>query len=262
MRRSIRWAAVGAGIAGRRGGAGLRPRPVAHALPRRARKGAGGRGAVPAGHPGAVEVVAEAPGDARAHYYLGLAYAGVGLCGAASIHLDEAARLAPEYRRLRAGLGLGLPECRVAGNRRARSISRSRLTAKEEHSHEAIHPEVTVGCWSGAGLVGPGAGRRGRARPAHGLHGRTEDAAVDGARAERRADAGAGAELGGARQGAEAAVVNVSTKRVEGGSADARARPATATRSSSSTGSSVSRRPGVASAAWAPGSSSTATATS
>jgi Flp pilus assembly protein TadD len=50
-------------------------------------------------------VVAEAPGDARAHYHLGLAYAGVGLCGAASIHLEKAARLAPEYRRLRAGPG-------------------------------------------------------------------------------------------------------------------------------------------------------------
>src|SRR5262245_119754 len=51
------------------------------------------------------KVVAETPGDARAHYYLGRAYAGVGRCGAASIHLDEAARLAPEYGRLRAGLG-------------------------------------------------------------------------------------------------------------------------------------------------------------
>ena len=59
------------------------------------------------------EVVAETPGDARAHYYLGRAYAGVGLCGAASIHLDEAARLAPEYGRLRAGLGLG---CRNAAS--------------------------------------------------------------------------------------------------------------------------------------------------
>jgi hypothetical protein len=56
-------------------------------------------------------VVAEAPRDARAHYYLGLAYAGVGLCGAAAIHLEEAARLAPEYRRLRAGPGLA---CRNA----------------------------------------------------------------------------------------------------------------------------------------------------
>jgi Flp pilus assembly protein TadD len=58
-------------------------------------------------------VVAGAPGDARAHYYLGLAYAGVGLCGAASIHLGEAARLAPQYRRLFAGPGLA---CRNAAS--------------------------------------------------------------------------------------------------------------------------------------------------
>lgn len=58
-------------------------------------------------------VVAEAPGDAGAHYYLGLAYAGVGLCGAAAIHLEEAARLAPEYRRLPAGPGLA---CRNAAS--------------------------------------------------------------------------------------------------------------------------------------------------
>jgi cytochrome c-type biogenesis protein CcmH/NrfG len=58
-------------------------------------------------------IVAEAPGDARAHYYLGLAYAGVGLCGAASIHLWEAARLAPQYRRLFAGPGLA---CRNAAS--------------------------------------------------------------------------------------------------------------------------------------------------
>ena len=56
-----------------------------------------------------LHAVAVAPGDARAHYYLGLAYAGIGLCGAAWMHLEEAARLAPENRRLRAGLG---PLCR------------------------------------------------------------------------------------------------------------------------------------------------------
>ncbi|PWU18535.1 MAG: hypothetical protein C5B48_14650 [Candidatus Rokuibacteriota bacterium] len=46
--------------------------------------------------------VAEAPRDAFAHYYLGLAYAGIGLTGAAHIHFDEAARLAPA-RGLRFG---------------------------------------------------------------------------------------------------------------------------------------------------------------
>src|SRR5262249_30018071 len=54
------------------------------------------------------EVVAEAPDKARAHYYLGLAYAGIGLCGAASIHLDEAMRLVPAYRRPAEGFG---PAC-------------------------------------------------------------------------------------------------------------------------------------------------------
>jgi len=51
------------------------------------------------------EAVAEAPGNASAHYYLGLAYAGIGLCGAASIHLQEAMRLVPSYTRLARGLG-------------------------------------------------------------------------------------------------------------------------------------------------------------
>jgi Flp pilus assembly protein TadD len=57
-----------------------------------------------------VQAVVEAPGDARAHYYLGLAYAGIGLCGAAWMHLDEAMRLAPVYRRQREDLG---PACRA-----------------------------------------------------------------------------------------------------------------------------------------------------
>jgi tetratricopeptide (TPR) repeat protein len=56
-----------------------------------------------------LQAVTEAPGDARAHHYLGLAYAGIGLCAAAWIHLEEAARLAPEAGRQGAGLG---PACR------------------------------------------------------------------------------------------------------------------------------------------------------
>jgi cytochrome c-type biogenesis protein CcmH/NrfG len=56
-----------------------------------------------------LHAVTEAPGDARAHYYLGLAYAGIGLCGAAWIHLEEASRLAPTNGRPGAGLG---PACR------------------------------------------------------------------------------------------------------------------------------------------------------
>jgi len=56
-----------------------------------------------------LQAVAEAPGNASAHHYLGLAYAGIGLCGAAWIHIDEAARLAPDQERGHAGLG---PACR------------------------------------------------------------------------------------------------------------------------------------------------------
>jgi Flp pilus assembly protein TadD len=56
-----------------------------------------------------VQAVVQSPGDARAHYYLGLAYAGLGLCGAAWTHLDEATRLAPAYRRQPEVLG---PACR------------------------------------------------------------------------------------------------------------------------------------------------------
>ena len=99
-------------------------------------------------------VVAEAPGDARAHYYLGLAYAGVGLCGAASIHLEEAARLAPEYRRHSRRPRPGLPECRVMlGITGPDSISRSRLTAKES-THMKRFIRNHRGMVVGAGLVG------------------------------------------------------------------------------------------------------------
>ena len=68
-------------------------------------------------------VVATTPGDARAHYYLGLAYAGVGLCGAAWMHLEEAARLAPTNGRLRASPGL---PCRDVASTRVTGPDRSR----------------------------------------------------------------------------------------------------------------------------------------
>ncbi len=60
------------------------------------------------------EAVAEAPGNARVHYDLGLAYAGIGLCGAAWIHLGEAMRLVPSYRHLPEGPGSA---CRVSAMR-------------------------------------------------------------------------------------------------------------------------------------------------
>lgn len=57
-----------------------------------------------------LQAIAKAPSDARAHYYLGLAYAGAGLCRAAWVHLEEAGRLAPAYQGLRQDFG---PTCRA-----------------------------------------------------------------------------------------------------------------------------------------------------
>lgn len=51
-----------------------------------------------------VQAVAEAPRDARAHYYLGLAYSGLGQDAAALSHAEDAVRLAPRDARYEAGL--------------------------------------------------------------------------------------------------------------------------------------------------------------
>jgi Flp pilus assembly protein TadD len=51
-----------------------------------------------------VQAVAAAPHDARAHYYLGLAYAGLGQDAAALSHAEDAVRLAPRDARYEAGL--------------------------------------------------------------------------------------------------------------------------------------------------------------
>ena len=111
MRRSIGWVAVGLDLAG------WWPWPSSAATAMRSLDEDGRALVAAEQYALAVRVlsgvVAEAPGDARAHYYLGLAYAGVGLCGAASIHLGEAARLALEYRRHFAGPGLA---CRNAAS--------------------------------------------------------------------------------------------------------------------------------------------------
>lgn len=48
--------------------------------------------------------VAAAPRDARAHYYLGLAYAGLGENTAALSHAEDAVRLAPREPQYEAGL--------------------------------------------------------------------------------------------------------------------------------------------------------------
>lgn len=113
MRRSIGWMAVGAGMLA---GAAALAFTLAHwhmrSLDEHGRALVAEERYLPAIRV-LSGVVARVPGDARAHYYLGRAYAGVGLCGAASIHLEEAARLAPEYRRSRAGPGLA---CRNAAS--------------------------------------------------------------------------------------------------------------------------------------------------
>ena len=51
-----------------------------------------------------VQAVAAEPRDARAHYYLGLAYAGLGQDAAALSHAQDAVRLAPRDARYEAGL--------------------------------------------------------------------------------------------------------------------------------------------------------------
>ncbi len=52
-----------------------------------------------------VRAVALSPRDARAHYYLGLAYAGIGRREAALSHLQEAVHLNPDDARFHDGLG-------------------------------------------------------------------------------------------------------------------------------------------------------------
>jgi Flp pilus assembly protein TadD len=49
--------------------------------------------------------VALSAGDARAHYYLGLAYAGIGQRGASLSHLEEAVRLSPTVPTFHDALG-------------------------------------------------------------------------------------------------------------------------------------------------------------
>ncbi len=47
--------------------------------------------------------VALTPGDARAHYYLGVAYVGIGKFGSSLVHLHEAMRLASDDTRIPEG---------------------------------------------------------------------------------------------------------------------------------------------------------------
>lgn len=53
-----------------------------------------------------LRAVAIAPNDARAHYYLGLAYAGLGQEAPALSHAEDAVRLAPRVPEFQAGLAV------------------------------------------------------------------------------------------------------------------------------------------------------------
>ncbi len=53
-----------------------------------------------------LEAVTTTPGDARAHYYLGLAYAGLGQDVAALHHAEDAVRLSPREPEYEAGLAM------------------------------------------------------------------------------------------------------------------------------------------------------------
>lgn len=68
-----------------------------------------------------LRAVATAPDDGQAHYYLGLAYAGMGRTRAALSEIEDAVRLQPAETRYRVGLaGLLLAEAlRQSGNRDA-----------------------------------------------------------------------------------------------------------------------------------------------
>jgi hypothetical protein len=123
MKRSIKWVALGVGTLVVMGALAFAlGRWNAHSLDEEGRALVAAEEYLPAIRV-LSGVVATTPGDARAHYYLGLAYAGVGLCGAAWMHLEEAARLAPTYGRLRASPGL---PCRDVASTRVTGPDRSR----------------------------------------------------------------------------------------------------------------------------------------
>lgn len=69
--------------------------------------------------------VVAAPHDARAHYYLGLAYAGLGQDGAALSHARDAVRLAPREPAYEAGLATVL----LDGGRVAEAVAHLRRAA-------------------------------------------------------------------------------------------------------------------------------------
>ncbi len=80
-----------------------------------------------------LRAVATAPDDGQAHYYLGLAYAGMGRTGAALSEIEDAVRLQPAETRYRVGLaGLLLDQGRLAEARaELERVTRSRPGAAD-----------------------------------------------------------------------------------------------------------------------------------
>jgi Flp pilus assembly protein TadD len=80
-----------------------------------------------------LRAVATAPDDGQAHYYLGLAYAGMGRAGAALSEIEDAVRLQPAETRYRVGLaGLLLDQGRLAEARaELERVTRSRPGAAD-----------------------------------------------------------------------------------------------------------------------------------
>jgi Flp pilus assembly protein TadD len=72
--------------------------------------------------------VVAAPRDARAHYYLGLAYAGLGQDAAALSHARDAVRLAPHDPQYEAGLATVL----LDGGRLSEAVAHLRRAAELE----------------------------------------------------------------------------------------------------------------------------------
>lgn len=81
-----------------------------------------------------VNVLAARPDDARVHYYLGEAYARLGVSQAAMTHLKEAVRLAPDEATFRRGLGVAYRREGDTGRARSELETAVRLEpAEPEH---------------------------------------------------------------------------------------------------------------------------------
>ncbi len=82
--------------------------------------------------------VVAAPGDADAHYYLGLAYSGMGLDEGALNQLEEAVRLAPGEARVHASLGQAYRKAGATTNALAQYEQAVRLDPGEPRYQVAL----------------------------------------------------------------------------------------------------------------------------